>query len=70
MTMDLPYGSEYQSEIILELSFLSFDAAGLTSVAMTAPDGTLLTPSDTLQQDTLRHYFYTQTQVSECPGQV
>lgn len=64
VTLNLPLESMYQSEIVLELSFLPFDAAGLESIKMTAPDGTVLTPSSTLEQETLRHHFYSQAQVS------
>ena len=64
LTLELHDGTTCQSEILLELSFLSFDAAGLNNIEIKAPDGTILTPSAIQTHETMRHYSYVQTQVS------
>ncbi|XP_045129842.1 mucin-22-like isoform X2 [Portunus trituberculatus] len=66
LTLEVDNKISYQSEIILELFFLSFDAAGLKNIEMKAPDGTVLTPSAVdSKYETIRHHFYTQAQVQQ-----
>ncbi|XP_063876218.1 calcium-activated chloride channel regulator 1-like isoform X2 [Scylla paramamosain] len=66
LTLQVDDEINYRSEVILELSFLFFDAAGLKSIEMKAPDGTVLTPSAVdSKYETIRHHFYTQAQVQQ-----